>query len=288
MKPCYPCLHNAAPIIIQLVFNMPTVNSEPVSPIEPEVTQDFSPSGNHGTLRVTDNTDTPSVSRNSIDTQQDLPDEAEAQQPSEIEAPTDAADTSDKTPVAVDTNTHDKPPQYESYPEVHYAEHTQGHQFPQVVFDPNAYPQVSDGNQPEAYSTDGGPEALKRRQEKRICGLRKKPFWTILAAIILTIVILVAVLGGVLGSRAAKSKEQTSFMPTTALAAVNYTETSGVEHRRVYWQAENDDLYQSVWDSNSQSWEVSPLNPNGSPGPKVKPGTPLAAYIYNDRSHVSI
>lgn len=271
--------------------------SEPVSPIESLGPQDQA---------LPNTTDTFLTTRSSLDARSERPAETETQQESDTanaqttgdgavqpdKASSDAIH-SDKTPVDSTADLHDKPPQYESYPEVHYAEYTPGSQLPQVAFDHGNYPQVSYGNHPEAFNLDGiGPEVTKEQQQQQqqrtVCGLRRKLFWMLVIAAVLCIVIIAAVVGGVVGSRDAKSKPKTTFMPTTALAAVNYTESSGVQHYRVYFQAESNELYQSSWDSNTEEWHVSPLNPTGADGPDVKPGTPLAAYVYNDRMHVSI
>ncbi|GME30572.1 hypothetical protein GTA08_BOTSDO03720 [Neofusicoccum parvum] len=275
--------------------------SEPVSPIESEA-PDFTPTSLEASQKATDNADTPSFIRGSSDSRIGLAGEPQVQQSTgthpidtrptgpestNTEPTVDTVTQLDETPAAARTDIHDKPPQYESYPEVYYAENAQDNQLPQVVYD-RSFPQVSYDSHPEAYNQEGSTlEALRQRKERKTCGLPKKWFWAVLATVI-GVVVVAAIVGGVVGSRSRNSKKGTSFMPTTALAAVNYTETTGVQHRRVYFQADDRSLYQSAWDSNSQKWDVSPLNPNNSPGPEIKPGTPLAAYVYNDQSHSTL
>ncbi|KAL1641179.1 hypothetical protein SLS58_006287 [Diplodia intermedia] len=189
----------------------------------------------------------------------------------------------------------DKPPHgsFSQDPEVSYAELTHGGPPPQAHLELENYPQIYNESLPEALNRDRRPPyALETTDEKastrKICGLRRLWFWIILVAAIL-IAAIVAIVGGVLGSRAAKgAKADTSFLPTGALAAVNYTEGNGIQHRRLYFQGESNALYQSAWNSSTQEWHVSPLNPRDASGPSVRPGTPLAAYTKNDGTHAAI
>lgn len=203
--------------------------------------------------------------------------------------PDDYHHSSEKIPATTDQFSKDAYSQHQAYPESNYAEHNRGGALPQAVVELGNYPEVAYGNQPEALNRDhSAPEvAGQPKSTKTICGLRKMWFWTILAAVIL-VVLIAAVVGGVVGSRAANAEPQTkSILPTTALAAVNYTEANDIKHYRVYFQAESNALYQSAWNSSTQKWSVSPLNPQDKSGPEIKPGTPLAAYTLNDGVHVS-
>lgn len=177
----------------------------------------------------------------------------------------------------------------QTYPEVSYSEFTPNGSLPQTHELEN-YPQVYNENAPEALNRDRSspyaPESTDQiKPTRKICGLRRLWFWVLLASITL-IAVVVAIIGGVLGSRAGKTKSKTTILPTAALAAINYTEGNGVQHYRVYFQAKSNALYQSAWNSSAQEWHVLPLNPRGASGPDVKPGTPLAAYTLNDGIHV--
>lgn len=179
-----------------------------------------------------------------------------------------------------------KSPQYESYPEVDFAEMSQQNQLPQAVWDRDNFPQVVPGEQPEVFITGGTPLAVAKDEGKgKLLGLRKKTFWATVTAVLLSALI-AAVVGGVVGSRSPKAK-QAAFIPTTALAAVEYTDGSGVVHRRVYFQADSNALFQSSWDANLRTWETSPLNPHKVAEPRVKEGTPLAAYTFKYQVRLS-
>ncbi|KAF2139478.1 uncharacterized protein K452DRAFT_310441 [Aplosporella prunicola CBS 121167] len=175
----------------------------------------------------------------------------------------------DSNDVANETNSPSvgdlpEPPVYESYPETRYAELQDHESFPQVVLDRNNLPQVQYGIQPEAWGQETMLDTSEHtKPPKKICGLPKLWFW-ITTSGIATLGIIAVIVGGVLGARAGSSKPETSFLPTTHLAAVNYTEPN-------------------AWDSNLQEWQVSPLNPKEADGPSIKPGTPLAAYTFGDQ-----
>ncbi|KAF9635050.1 Fungal fucose-specific lectin [Lasiodiplodia theobromae] len=177
----------------------------------------------------------------------------------------------------------------QTYPEVSYSEFSQKGSLPQHYEANNNYPQPYNENAPEVVHRDSSPPYAveEKKPAKTICGIRALWFWVILAIIII-IVIIAAVVGGVVGSRASKSEPSTTFLPTAALAAVNYTSGDGVSHYRVYFQAKSNALYQSAWNSSSQEWLVSPLNPGNAAGPEIKPGTPLAAYTLGDGVHTTV
>ncbi|KAH7045133.1 hypothetical protein B0J12DRAFT_701238 [Macrophomina phaseolina] len=198
-----------------------------------------------------------------------------------------ATHNSQKIPCATESNR----PISQIYPEVSYSELTQDGSLPQMHELEN-YPQVYTENEPEALNRGRSvPYALEATEQARptrtICGLRRLWFWVILTTIAV-MALIVAIVGGVLGSRAAKANSKTTLLPTAALAAVNYTEGNGVQHHRVYFQAKSNALYQSAWNSSGQKWHVSPLNPRSASGPEIKPGTPLAAYTLNDGIHSAI
>lgn len=197
--------------------------------------------------------------------------------------------SSQKIPCATEKSANR--PLSQTYPEVSYSEFTPNGYLPQTHELEN-YPQVYNENAPEALNRDRSspyaPESTDQiKPTRKICGLRRLWFWVLLVSITL-IAVVVAIIGGVLGSRAGKTKSKTTILPTAALAAINYTEGNGVQHYRVYFQAKSNALYQSAWNSSAQEWHVLPLNPRGASGPDVKPGTPLAAYTLNDGIHVSM
>lgn len=126
------------------------------------------------------------------------------------------------------------------------------------------------------------------RGRNTVYGLRRPWFWTVLGAVGL-IAVSVIVIGGLLGSRASEKKPIDNFevLPGSYLAAVNYTSVDGVSYKRVYFQTKSTALYQAVWSSSSEDWQITPLNPLKVTEPNAKVNTPLAASVHFDEQHVS-
>ena len=128
------------------------------------------------------------------------------------------------------------------------------------------------------------PQGRRRRAIPRI--------WYIGAALLL-IIIIAAVLGGVLGSRA-RSGSTSSDAPatnsttnstgpsssksfnsnSTGLASIGYLDGSGIEKHRVYYQLPTNEIHESSWNDTGKTWYVS----NDNVG-VARSGSPLAATI---------
>lgn len=168
----------------------------------------------------------------------------------------------------------------------------------------NVLPQVGANPEdfPEAIPPRGEDGGRSNTARSRICGMRKKTFW-ILLAIILLVVIGAAVGGGVGGSLASSDEDDApdaanssttsttaSFLPNTNLAAVNFTQNS-VEHHLVFFQTPSDGIYQSAWNSSEKTWAVSPVNLKDSTISRselFKTPTPMSASYYACSSNVSL
>ncbi|KAF2084634.1 hypothetical protein K490DRAFT_68567 [Saccharata proteae CBS 121410] len=160
------------------------------------------------------------------------------------------------------------------------------------------------------------PEPVRREAEGNskiptICGMRRKPFW-ILLGVILAILIIAGLVGGLAGGlSASKSKSSsssgstpttsttpttpttpitasnstsspndtgnTSILSTTRLGSVNFTDAAGYDNYLVFYQLENQHLYQSAYNSSWQNWTVSLVTDDTS---NIKNGTPIACDLY--------
>lgn len=140
-----------------------------------------------------------------------------------------------------------------------------------------------------------------KAEKRRICGLRRRNFWIVLA-LALVIVIAAAVGGGVGGtinkssSRSNSSSVPSNASPTDSGGESNANSTTDVDpsngirtntnlatvawrvsdsryQYRVYYQGEDDSLKESAYDSTDGSWTVSTL----VDGSAVAPNTTIAA-----------
>lgn len=181
---------------------------------------------------------------------------------------------------AVDMNGN-KPPEnskidHENYPEVYNASEV----YPEALKDENSLPEVAISNEPQLVEGRGYTKNGWTGQSF----WRKRWFWILVG--VLAVVILVAVVGGVVGSGATsrQNSRAITILNTTALASMSYKQADGTSQYRVYFQAESGALYQSVWSSETQRWAASPLKRPGSADvtgePAVKLGTPLSAHVY--------
>jgi hypothetical protein len=166
---------------------------------------------------------------------------------------------------------------------------------------------------PEVIETEKGPQPLPPPKQPTICGIRRKMFWVVIGAVAAFVVIAAAVGGGVGGSFAIRKAEgfgeatknspgnpaensTTTGSPSPisplfqnlSVAAVHWVDNSSVSHYNVYTQSiisSQVRILESSWDSEGQSWSVSPITDAGDGF--VKAGTPIAAstgYPHTNKS----
>ncbi|EKG11338.1 hypothetical protein MPH_11556 [Macrophomina phaseolina MS6] len=116
----------------------------------------------------------------------------------------------------------------------------------------------------------------------RVCGLKKRTFWILVAAAVLVFVA-VAVGAGVgvsqsnhSGSGGSDGNKSKSFLSTSKLAATNFT-ADGIEYNCVYYQLASGEIYQSVWDSNTTAWKVFAVAADAD---NILANTPISADLY--------
>ncbi|KAB2579223.1 hypothetical protein DBV05_g2112 [Lasiodiplodia theobromae] len=170
-------------------------------------------------------------------------------------------------------------PDHENYPEVYNISEV----YPEVV---------RDGTLPEAVVSNpahSSKEALEVPEFTEETRLRRNRLRISILIALLVVVLIIAIVGGIVGSGVASRRQSTTeILDTTALASVSYKRADGVSQYRVYFQTTEGELCQSVWDSETGKWTVSPLRKanaaNITGEPEVKLGTPLAAHIYGSIS----
>ena len=136
----------------------------------------------------------------------------------------------------------------------------------------------------DAYNAQSEPS--HPTEGRKIFGLTRKTFFFLLAVVL--------VLGGVIGSSAARNGEYTAAVPTntpsptppqaptttqalyanTGLAAMQWTDLNGTLHKRLYYQDNNDKIRESAWDNSTAfdtAWVTNIISD------AVKSGTPIAA-----------
>ncbi|KAK7512414.1 uncharacterized protein IWZ02DRAFT_436424 [Phyllosticta citriasiana] len=149
---------------------------------------------------------------------------------------------------------------------------------------------------------------VEHGRQRTICGIPRRTFWLCLS-IVLVFIAAAAIgggVGGALGSRKSSSSSSSSsnsndsesgrgtgagnvttttrLLSKSNLAAVNYTDGSGVEHHRLYYQTASLDIAAAEWDSASGNWSspavVRLSGDDADTKIKAKNGTPIAAYVY--------
>lgn len=169
------------------------------------------------------------------------------------------------------------------------------HLAPEAI--PNQHDHNYNGAVPEAEaawrpSTDGRV-AEKRTESKRICGLRRKIFFVVLVVAI--ILIIGAVAGGVAGAlvsrksssisspsgdNATTTPNRVNVMDISSLAATNWTDGKGYDHRTVFFQDPWNSIIARRWDSQNKTWtttNVTAATLNTATPLKSAWGTSLAA-----------
>ncbi|KAI1077641.1 hypothetical protein F5B20DRAFT_583052 [Whalleya microplaca] len=173
----------------------------------------------------------------------------------------------------------------ENYPEVN--QDAMAHlRYPEVVSngsDPLGYP--------EKESVDPFVETAAATTEPKICGLRRRTFWFVLALIALVVAgIIAGVVAGLLSTRAravdnSGAPQQTNgsaLLAHTRLASTNFTDGSGNENYLVFYQLDNGAIHMSAWNSSYKKWVVSPVvdGTNGISLDDVYKGTSIGVDVF--------
>ncbi|KKY24085.1 putative fungal fucose-specific lectin [Diplodia seriata] len=177
-------------------------------------------------------------------------------------------------------------------PEVYAPSEDKAASAPQVAFDGTLpIPKYPDESAPQVIDTETLPEAVpeaapkKKTQSRRICGLRRRSFW-ILVAVGAAAIVAIAVGVGVGVSQSTSGSSSSSgdmtFLSSSNLAAVNFT-LNGVDFNCVYYQLGSGEIYQSVWNSTSRAWAVYPVVPDGD---GVLKNTPISADLQRKSENV--
>ncbi|KAK7534259.1 uncharacterized protein J3D65DRAFT_479334 [Phyllosticta citribraziliensis] len=162
-----------------------------------------------------------------------------------------------------------------------------------------------------------GPEpkgAVENGRKRTICGIRRRTFWLCLS-IVLVFIAAAAIgggVGGVVGNRKFSSSSSSSssntnngvtattagtgaanltttttttrLLPSSKLAAVNYTDSRGANYNRLYYQTASLEIAVAEWDTASLNWSIPAIvklsGSDSNTKIEAKNGTPIAAYVY--------
>lgn len=186
--------------------------------------------------------------------------------------------------------------QYSDLPEVapieaSYKHATATDSFPEPVYVPKL-----DGLTIHSVAGEG------KNPDRKIWGLKRTTFFILVA--VAAIVIIGAIVGGVVGSRAnsttstSESATPTSSTSATStptpspisilsnsrIASVNWTDSND-QHYFVFYQNEKNDLIASSWDSQNKTWEARSISASiksAGDGLDVIEGTPISAVAWSD------
>ncbi|KAI1385679.1 uncharacterized protein F4822DRAFT_351170 [Hypoxylon trugodes] len=202
-------------------------------------------------------------------------------------------------------------------PEVNH-QATEHYNYPEVVgsYAPKKDGAVIDTTLPEPVYVPGAEAATGEKAvaaagaERRICGIKRKIFFGIIAAAVVIIVGVVAgVAAGVVvgrrnssssnssdgdGDAAGSTSDDTSLYANTKLATANFTDGLGNENYLVAYQLNNKAIYLSAWNSSNKQWVVSPIvdgTTNNLGLDSVRQGTSLALDVFaysNSRRDIHI
>jgi hypothetical protein len=87
------------------------------------------------------------------------------------------------------------------------------------------------------------------------------------------------------GSGAPNNTAPTNLIKGSSLAASNYTDLAGNTHLYVFFQAANEELLASTWDSQNKTWatlSISKILASTGLVLDLIPATPIAAYTYTN------
>jgi hypothetical protein len=147
---------------------------------------------------------------------------------------------------------------------------------------------------------EGAEFAATKSTLSPICGVPRKTFW-IVCGIITGVFIIGAVIGGAVGGTLHRNSlssaptgtatgtapgavpvvaNASNLLPGSSIASVNWVDSFGATHYRVYFQDTNNSLIQSAWDSQNQTWVASQiLNATNTLVGDIKSATPMAAAV---------
>ncbi|KAL9027265.1 MAG: hypothetical protein Q9196_004191 [Gyalolechia fulgens] len=131
-----------------------------------------------------------------------------------------------------------------------------------------------------------------------VCGLRPKIFWI---ALVLSIVVTAAIVGGALGGTMGKDRNHgatsinstlpanttglpsaSQLLSSTALSTAAWNDTAGTLQQRLYVQAHDNNIWELSWDAEGKTWSTSSRSIA-----LAKSGSPLAAAVaYKGRTNV--
>lgn len=127
-------------------------------------------------------------------------------------------------------------------------------------------------------------------REVKVCGMGSRMFMCVAISLLCFVLILLATVLGVTltmkgqrsSSNSSASKDYFAILNTTQLAAVNWTDTTGVARSALFYQDSESSILVSLRDSISNDWYYSNvtqavLNVTGADELDVLAGTPLAA-----------
>lgn len=127
---------------------------------------------------------------------------------------------------------------------------------------------------------------LNSEHTHRVCGLRRRIFWAIVAVSAVCIIVAVVV-GGVVGSSRNSTNDQdpSTNTPTpdsdsdpspqnsTALASITFYDSQMVNHRRLYFQSADNVINEHAWNSTARKWyHMSQLG-------RARKNSPIAASV---------
>lgn len=189
-----------------------------------------------------------------------------------------------------------------------YAEHQQ-HSLPEFQPDAPQYQEQTPVDYGAKYAAPPAPDGKEHNTEDgrsgRICGLKKKFFFALVAIAALLVIGLAVGLGVGLtqGSGGDSSKGDGSgsddsnpsdnlasnaLRSTSHIAASSFDDEYGNENYIVLYQRENRAIYMSTYNSSKEEWIVSPVV-NGTNGPRldtIRGDTSLGLNVYYSNSTV--
>lgn len=127
-------------------------------------------------------------------------------------------------------------------------------------------------------------------REVKVCGMGSRVFMCVaISLLVFVLVLLATVLGVTLTMKSQRSNsgshastDTLTILNTTQLAAVNWTDTTGVARSALFYQESDSSILVSLRDSVSNEWYYSNvtqavLNTTGADILDIRPGSPLAA-----------
>ncbi|KAH7134478.1 hypothetical protein B0J13DRAFT_677818 [Dactylonectria estremocensis] len=205
-------------------------------------------------------------------------------------------------------------------PQVLYIEHRNNH-----TGSPESYPEALYAPKPDDFRTNytGRDAPFVGKPDRGICGLKRRVFFILVA--VSAFLVIGAIVGGVAGVTLTKktsssdsksssspnattistatatissssstasttnipsaTSNNTSVLPKSGIASVNWTDTAGLSHYYVFHQNRSNDLIASIWDSQGQTWETVSVSASlrewGFDFDLVE-GTPISAVAWSD------